>query len=313
MLIKIFIALLCSGSLISCDTFKEDVTPKIPNEDIIGDNVRTVQGTPNGKTIIDLIGDTQLPVEVSVAVQQQPLYGSLDLLERGLVAYTPNQSLFPGEDFFTYGVFQQDSIVDIDTVKIIIPSDPDSTACYPYVPEVAFTTCQGCPYTFDFEAELCGLQPVGISSYIENNGELMVALDSITYTPRPDFTGYDYFIYRIDLQDEIPKAMYGYGYAIVKAESDTTGQPPCDVIARDDSLSAYFPSTVAIDVLENDDYCGSPIVHIYQEPKYGIVYRDTSDRIFYEAQSVEPNVVDTLRYILDADSKIDSATVVIFR
>ncbi|MGB5980155.1 MAG: hypothetical protein WBG62_22265, partial [Cyclobacteriaceae bacterium] len=301
-------ALLCSAGLISCNTSKEDVIPE-PNEEVIGDNVRTERGSIQGVTLINLLEDTQLAAGVNIAIEQRPSYGSIELLDKGLVAYKPAGTTDAAfhDDSFTYGVFQKGSLIDIGTVNIVFSNESDAT-CYPHIPDISFTVTQGKPYVFEPDAELCGLEMLGFDSHIAYNGSLsLVWNDAICYSPRPNFLGEDYFVYRYVIGSNPSQYLYGYAKAnVIPLES------PCDLIAVDDY---HYLDTVGIypfNVLYNDNFCGEPEVEALNQPDHGSVYVNSSNRLVYEPTVADYSTIDSIRYKLTTGAESDSALLIIW-
>jgi len=171
-------------------------------------------------------------------------HGSLTLYDDGSFDYVPDPN-YNGSDAFTYQA-SNGILSNVATVTITVNPVADS----PSATIDSASTPAGMPVVIDVLAN--DINPDGSTPVITTaplNGGVAVNPDkTVTYTPDPDYTGLDSFIYEIYDQD-------GLNPASAQVDVEVTDVPNQAPTAADDSAQVQRsnpPTPVIIPVLDND-------------------------------------------------------------
>ena len=181
------------------------------------------------------------------SVGRSPANGTVIVNADGSFVYTPNPR-FVGTDSFTYIVRDSDGGTTVATVTLAVVRVNEAP-----IPGVnSASTGSGVPVTLDVLANATDPDGdvLGISGATAANGTVVInANGTLTYTPRPGFTGIDVITYRLN-----------DGTALVIATATVlVNDPP---VARPDTGSSSG-NPIVIDVLANDtDPNGHPLTVI---------------------------------------------------
>lgn len=181
-----------------CDTATVDITVEPPPAPVADDDAYSVLADSTLIVPISsgvLIADTG--VAITVTTNSAPSHGSATLNPNGSFTYTPN-SLFHGEDSFTYTICDRYGQCDTATVNLTVTLPPPPTA------NGGRYTAPGGGNALAVGAGsgvLTGISGAGVTltSFTQpTRGRVVVAADgSFTYTPDPSFVGTDTFSYTV--------------------------------------------------------------------------------------------------------------------
>ena len=219
----------------------------------------------------------------SVSIATDPSNGSVVVGVDGQITYTPNPD-FTGTDSFEYSVCDTGAPLPAEcavaTVNITVAAVNDA----PSIADDSETTPEDTPVTLevtandsDLDGNLDTSTLVVISGPL--NGSVSVEPDgTVVYTPAPDYTGPDSFMYQIcDTGTPLPSEC---GTAVVYIDVLPVNDAP---VAVDDTATCDEDGEVAIDVLLNDSdidgNLGIPI--IVSEPDNGTVTVNADGTISY--------------------------------
>jgi len=206
-----------------------------------------------------------VPVTIDVALNDDDEDGTLDLTSvavvvpptgvgadatpnpDGTITYTPPQDLF-GVFTFTYTIEDNDDGVSNEatvTVTVIDVNDP------PVAMNDAATTFEDVPVTIDVTAndqdvdDAVEVDTVVIIDDVSHGATIDNDDGTVTYTPDPEFSGFDSFTYEVDDEDGDTSNV-----ATVTIEVIAVNDPP---VALDDAVTIDEDTVVTLNILANDD------------------------------------------------------------
>ncbi len=323
------------------DQLGEDTLPAIDEDLIESQGQYFVQ--PGSPLLIDIFSsNVKFGTEFTVTIDQTTQLGLLEMMESGLLKYTPDVDA--GTDYFVYTASStQSNETDTDTITIDI-GDPDiDSLCFPQANYDCFF------FNFDEEVawryldvlandELCDGEIIEFDVFTDPLfGQVEVHDEDtalyLTYQAGLNFDGFDEFIYKVVLQfdqdddsvalrnaDE-PVAIYGI-VNVFHFANDTT-MDSC-AVAVDDFVELPPPAgdsanveSIIIDVLQNDWTCGfeEPTLEIVVMPEYGqATVRNEADQNMIEYFPVDQNAgvaVDYFEYQICESGWCDTGKVII--
>ncbi|WP_204263174.1 Calx-beta domain-containing protein [Spongiivirga citrea] len=276
-----------------------------PIADAIDDAATTLEDT--AVTVDVLTNDTFTSTNIAVTSTTTPANGTVTINGDNTVTYTPNAD-FNGTDTFDYTVTvtNGDGSTSTETATVTVDVTPVDDA----IDDTA-TTDEDTPVTIDVLANDT-FTNTNISISIDTdpaNGTVVVNADNtITYTPGPDFSGTDTFVYEVTVTNA--DGTQTTETAVVTI----TVNPIPDAI--DDTASTDEDTTATIDVLANDTFINTNIaVTSVTSPTYGVVTINADNTINYvpEADFVGTDTFDyevTITFA-DGSTETDTATVTI--
>lgn len=314
----LFTALLLIASsilFVACDSLEDDVSPEIPDVDIVNNEIRIL---PNGTAYIDLYAMVSAAGEVRLDINSQPAKGELSELGKGFLQYAPHANFKSGKDSFRFSIYsKQNTLLTTDSVTIVI-SDSTNLPCG-YYPANDFVYDISGPVVVNVTSNdfLCGDSTLAkVSIYRPNNtfppyhGTATTQGNSISYTPGPGFDGVDQIIYKVYHMQDTSR----YGYATVYFRKT----PACDFLPLNDSytldLDSIQSDTVHLNVFANDFLCSTPInqftFSVLDGSHVGITI--PGPPIMYEVQTVfNQSYSDSLTYQLCRNGDCKQAKVYI--
>ena len=198
--------LLLTVSLIGCDVFQDDTTPKGDELLLIEPSRVTPPGTP---LILDLKNAIQAEGNLDFIIETQPLRGTLDFLEFGILKYSPNADFTAGTDLFAVAVYQGSELLDVDTTVVEVSENMAMTPCIAPTMYGFFEVPLNGIFQFSpwLNESVCADSATlgGISGAGPANGTISFAnrengIDYV-YIPNPGFTGLDSYTYYMTLTD----------------------------------------------------------------------------------------------------------------
>jgi hypothetical protein len=195
----------------------------------------------------------------------------------GSFLYIPNAN-FNGLDSFTYQICDSSSACDTGSaVVLVIPvSDP------PIAPDTVVVTDEDKPVTVNLAAQVVdpdgNLDPASltITTAPVSGSASSDGAGSVTYTPNPNFNGFDSFIYRICDMDKTCDT------ATVAVQINPVNDPP---FANADNATTLQNAAVVIEVLTNDGDPDGDLLTIIEitQPANGSVVNNSNNVTFTPA------------------------------
>ena len=275
-----WLALACVALLAyACDMINKDGVPEPNTPDANGTVLYT---TPKNGLVMDLLTMDQYKNATGFRIAAQPNSGEVRFLQNATLLYTPDTAKNVTSDRFLLRVSTGDSATSvprIDTLVIrFVP--PDSIPCRSGVVADGFSTPVGKPLTMNVLANdrFCNSTVDSASLTVKvqpRHGSLSIRQDKrIVYTPNTNYTGTDFFVYRVcsttgQTCGEAP-------VRIAVREPDSTNCPG----ARPDVFVFEQDSTVQrrLDILLNDSFCTDSIdrnsITIVRVPQHGRIIRE---------------------------------------
>ncbi len=302
-----------------CDTATVVITVTADPPMAVDDVTTTDSNTPVTTDPLDNDNPGTNPLDpssVDTIPGEGPTNGTVVVNPDGTIDYTPDPN-FSGVDSFMYVVCdstQPDPLCDTATVVVTVTADP------PMAVDDVTTTDSNTPVTTDpLDNDNPGTNPLDPSSVDTipgegpTNGTVVVNPDgTIGYTPDPNFSGVDSFMYVV-CDSTQPDPLCDTATVVITVTAD----PP---IAVDDVTTTDSDTPVTTDPLDNDNPGTNPLDPSSVDtipgegPTNGTVVVNPDGTIDY---TPDPNFsgVDSFMYVVcdstQPDPLCDTATVVI--
>ncbi|MEP6646544.1 MAG: Ig-like domain-containing protein [Saprospiraceae bacterium] len=307
-----FIYRICdNGTPPLCDTALVIVNVNAINDAPVAvvDAANTAEDTPVTVNVLNNDSDVDSPLGTPV-ITDNPSHGTASVNGDGSITYTPNLN-FTGLDSLIYQICDNGIPPLCDTALVIFNvvavNDPP-LAVYDHA-----STNEDIPVTIpvlnnDSDPDSPLNAPVITDT--PTHGMVVVNGDNtITYTPDPEFSGVDSFIYRICDNGTPPLC----DTALVIINVNLVNDPP---VAVNDVASTNEDMSVVIDVLNNDSDPDSPlgIPTVVGGPSNGTVTLNPSDSTFLYVPNPNFNGIDSFSYYICDNGTpplCDVATVII--
>jgi len=231
----------------------------------------------------------------SLTIVKGPIHGQASRNSvTGEIYYFPDKDFY-GMDSLIYQISDTGIPVYSDTAWFVIKVNPVNDP--PVGTNLVLRTPMNTPVGFNYQDQVTdvddGVDPNSLG--LPSNNQLKKNGDQINYTPEPDFTGTDEFIY--SMKDLSGAAAYVIVTVIVGNEQSTYS-------AADDYTSTWEETPVEIPILENDTIGGETpdprTVQIKVFPKNGVAtYNVTTQKIHYEPDK-DFNGIDQLEYMVSS-------------
>lgn len=277
----------------------------------LADETTTHQATAVAIDVVanDSDADGNLDIR-SVTLLSDPTHGSaiVDRLS-GVVTYIPDPG-FTGTDSFTYQINDRDGLSDSAIVNVgVLPGNQP-----PVANDDALTTDEDTPMTIDVLANDTdadgSIDPATVAIRVgPSNGSVSVerSTGAVTYSPTPDFSGSDAFLY------EVFDADGASDWAAVTVTVRAVNDSPK---ASDDEAITVAAVPVTIDVLANDtDPDGNlapTTVTVTDGPTGGSVTIDpVSGEITYTSPSDFAGIATFTYEVFDSAGQSDTAVVTV--
>ena len=239
------------------------------NEDTLL-NVLAAQGVLANDSDVD--GDS-----LSLSLLTDPAHGALDFHPDGSFVYMPHANYF-GPDQFTYAISDSHGGTAEATVSITVNSVNDA----PVARDDHAITDEDTPVRIevlgnDSDADGDTLSVFGVGP--ATHGTAVVNRDgTITYTPRPNFSGEDNFAYSVS------DGHGGLAAARVFLRVNSVNDAP---VARDDSATTNEDTPVTIDVLGNDYDVEGDTLHavVMNGPSHGSLALNLDGSLTYTPEA----------------------------
>ncbi len=303
-----------------CDTATVVITVTADPPVAVDDVTTTPSNTPvtTDPSDNDNPGTNPLdPSSVDTIPGEGPTNGTVDVNPDGTIDYTPDPN-FSGVDSFMYVICdstQPIPLCDTATVVITVTADP------PVAVDDVTTTPSNTPVTTDpSDNDNPGTNPLDPSSVDTipgegpTNGTVDVNPDgTIDYTPDPNFSGVDSFMYVI-CDSTQPVALCDTATVVITvtadppvAVDDVTTTPSNTPVTTDPSNND-IPGTNPLDPTSVDTISGSG-------PTNGVVYIDEDDGTIEYTPDPNFSGIDSFMYVVcdstEPEPLCDTATVVI--
>lgn len=245
------VLLALAALLNSCDVFESEVSP---DKGKVGILQKSIVITPKSSGIIDLQSMVGSTGNSRISITSQPSLGTLQSMGGGIVKYTPHAGITSGRDRLLLSIYSDKNVLEAkDSIVVDINSDTTNIPCsLAVIAQNDLIYNVSGPIDIDVLANdtVCQVSRSALVVSIPDNlgmdgvlipksyfGTLEVLPNGkIRYTPGPNFTKEDKFIYQVTKPEGLPQAgdfaTVGYGYVYLSA-----------VITCKDSLK-----------LENDDF-----------------------------------------------------------
>lgn len=290
----------------SCDKLEEDA---LPNQ-LLGDAPYTnteIYTTPGSTAVINLVdwvaGSTSnsnysSKSPSSIQITMQPQHGSLTLHPAGYLIYQPLSTVNQGVDNIGYTIMQDGKAIASSAVKIMISANKDAYPCH--------AGAMSDSVSVEVNNELTQLQ-VSENDKICTDAAVILSValapmygqvtqhnNTLTYSPRTDYKGEDFLIYKLCQTQEGIGTRCTYAYVHISVEA-----APCAPIAVDDSYTLDTPNFteyVPLEVTANDTLCGADgfQLSIIQPAQQGLAY--VKDSVIYYQRAKDFTGVDKLGY-----------------
>ncbi len=296
---------LCDNATVTINVEAINDTP-VANDD----SYSTAEDTPITESVpgvlandSDVDGDS-----LSVNLLTSPSNGSLTQSADGSFTYTPDAN-FSGTDSYTYEACDQSNACDFATVVITVTPVNDA----PVAEDDAATINEDTPVTVDVLANdgdvENSLDPsTVIVTNDPSNGTVTVNPDgSINYTPDPDFSGTDSFVYQVCDTDG----------ACDTATVTITVNPVNDApAANDDTATTDEDMSVSINVQDNDNAGPANedqtlITNSVSDPVNGNAVIETDGTVTYTPDANYTGTDNFTYQVCDSDGLCDTATVTV--
>ena len=246
------------------------------------------------------------PYEFIVNILNPPSHGVADVQANLDVLYTPETD-YTGTDEFTYVLCNTCSANKCDTavVKINIIGDPTPIVAQPDIVQTPFET----PIDIDVIANDQG-ENLHVKEFTQpDNGNVTLTPDgTLLYTPKPGFSGVDYFFYTAcNVNETICDQTI---VSVTVLPKDAPNLPPT---ANNDNANTPTNTPVTIPVLNNDSdpENGSLTVAITTPPANGTVVVNPNQTVTYTPNEGY-NGCDLFTYtITDNGGLTDEAEVIV--
>ncbi len=255
----------------NCDTAVATVvvgaSPIVANND----SATTPQNTP---VTVSVLGNDTLdgvpadPAKVTVTQVNPPANGSVVINTDGTVTYTPNTG-FAGTDTFTYQICENLNPTNCATATVTITVLPNTIEAIDDSGTTEQNTPVTTPVTGNDTTTGTRLDPGALTIVTPPaHGSTVVNTDgSVTYTPNPNFSGTDTYVYQIC---DVSKPTASCDTATV-----TIIVTPNRIEAIDDSATTPIGTPVTLDVIGNDTTVKVPLdpssVTVVTQPSNGTV------------------------------------------
>ena len=290
-------------------TLEVDLITKPVNDPPVAndDGVNTDEDTPIEIDV--LANDTDVPNENNIlsveSINNQPQNGTAEITADGTILYTPDAN-FSGLDSFTYILTDNDGGTDEATVTVNVGAVNDR----PDAVNDTAATDEDTPVDIDVLAN--DSDPDGDVLTVNNitkqpsKGTVEITDDgkNIKYTPNPNATGDDEFLYQVS------DGKGGFDIAKVTVTITPVNDKP---EAKDDTAETQEDTPTDIDVLANDsDPDGDPLEIInVSDPDNGTAEITDDGKIKYTPDP-DFNGTDTITYtVKDPSGETSQATVTV--
>uniref|UniRef100_UPI001F5A8967 Ig-like domain-containing protein n=1 Tax=Luteimonas aquatica TaxID=450364 RepID=UPI001F5A8967 len=263
-----------------CDTATVTVTVSPNTVTAVDDTANTPQNTPVTTPVLGNDTATGQPLDpASVKVTTPPTNGTATVNPDGSITYTPKPG-FSGTDTYTYQVCDTSNPTPVcDTATVTVTVAPNTVTAVDDTANTPQNTPVTTPVLTNDTATGQPLDPASVKvTTPPTNGTTTVNPDgSITYTPKPGFSGTDTYTYQVcDTSTPTP----------VCATATVTVTVAANVVtAVDDTATTPANVPVEISILDNDTVTGAPLdpasVTITQQPANGTVTVDENGKVVY--------------------------------
>ncbi|WP_312370716.1 Ig-like domain-containing protein, partial [Stenotrophomonas sp.] len=239
----------------NCDTAVATVVVGVSRITANDDSATTAQNTP---VTVSVLGNDMLdgmpadPAKVTVTQVNPPANGSVVVNPDGTVTYTPNPG-YAGTDTFTYQICENLNPANCATATVTVIVLPNSIEAI----DDSGTTEQNTPVITQVIANdtTSGprLNPGAVTIVTpSSHGTTMVNADgSVTYTPNPNFSGTDTYVYEVcDVSAPAP---------VCDRATVTIIVTPNRIDAIDDEATTQVDTPVTLAVLGNDTSAKVPL------------------------------------------------------
>ncbi|MCA1778173.1 MAG: ethylbenzene dehydrogenase-related protein, partial [Xanthomonadaceae bacterium] len=151
-----------------------------------------------------------------------------------------------------------------------------------------------------------------VSAPANGTAEVVLANQTIDYTPAAGFTGDDTFTYTVTIMGEISNL------ATVKVTVNPSPIPDAPIAANDSAVT-FQATPVAINVLANDTISGGPIpagavLEVVDSPVNGLATATVvGDQIVYDPRDTPPETIDVFTYRVTVDGVPSNLALVLVR
>ena len=219
------------------------------------DSATTPQNTPVTVSVLGndtLDGQTADPTKVTITQVNPPANGSVVINTDGTVTYTPAPG-FAGTDTFTYQICENGNPANCATATVTITVQPNNIQAKDDTDTTQPNTPVTTPVTNNDTTSGTRLDPGSVTVETPpTHGTTVVNPDgSVTYTPNPNFTGTDTYVYQV-CDTSKPTS------SCAKATVTITVQPN-RITAVDDTAKTPADTPVTINVIGNDTTTKVPL------------------------------------------------------
>lgn len=243
------------GFLIACNQTKDDFIPK--NENQNGEQSLKIVTTKDAPVVINLLKEHQINEESTFEITKQPLIGTANFLENGLILYRPDSNTSSGNAVITYEICVNGTCESFTIIIEIV----DSTDDIPCTHSSILTDFA----TVSTPHESLFIDVLANDSFCENevdttrlaivvppeSGTASVGLNQIYYTAGAELPPVDYIVYSVT--EEGNPENVAYGLVII---NKICGQ---QIKIHNDFSAVPSDVTSNIDVLWNDVFCPDSI------------------------------------------------------
>jgi hypothetical protein len=315
-----------------CDTLESDSSN---NDTSVTLSSNAIYITPQSSGIIDLQSLVRTNSKVKISISSQPTLGTLTSLGNDLIKYTPNTGMLNGRDNFLISVYStSNTFLKQDSVILILSRDSTQMPCglitgtdYVYnvngpTDIVVLNNDTACNVMrSQLVVSIPDIEIDGVSVQKSYFGTLNVLANGIIrYTPGPNFTGSDKFIYRVDKPENLPNAgdyaTLSYGFVYI-----TSGASCKDSIRLSDDIFDFKLDTLGLadslylPVTNNDIFCTQALNNflytISEFPVGQLFYGSDYGFNYIVPTAAQPGTTDKFRYTLCVDNVCKEALVTI--
>lgn len=250
---RFLICLLLVTGFLACDRIGNDLAPTIATTDSDEADFYTFPTEPIN---IDLKSFADLKSATTFTITKRPQLGLATFSAEGLLVYTPNADFTAGDDQFSLkpteaGVSDKVFRVTMATDSSLIPCNAGS------LPD-NITTPVNTPVSVDvlqndrFCSAVIDLSSLAVQR-APKHGKVTISGSKTTYTPDPNYVGYDEFLYKITATVKQTRTYIATVKVIV---GDI--YKDCQIKLNDDQVSMrprFVTDTILIAPLLNDQLC----------------------------------------------------------
>lgn len=323
--------------MVNCDTFDTETSDD-------GNTVTAIQRevvvTPKNAGIFDLRSMWATKADRRLVITSPPTLGTLISMGNDVLRYVPNQGVFRGTDKIKISIYSPSSVIEkVDSIVVIIEPDSTHVPCNLSVrTQDDYVSFKGGQY-LDVDVlendTVCGVPRAQLVVTLPDNlilagtpippsyyGTVEVLEDGrIRYTPGPNFTNADKFVYKVEKPIDVPSkgdyATVGYGFVYI-AGGSASDSCKAKLALHDDLFEFKLDSIDPLDSLylptaANDTICeyalNNFLFSFKEVPQGKLFYGHNYGFTYLPPPNITKGFTDTFTYGVCVDQVCKEATV----